>query len=123
MIPLKLLALVTGTVIAGEALALLGGMHWLSPAGNPWISIKNDGFLALDIASGLGLLGLALLVQDFRLSGVFRGLILLSLLAHGYRDGEYFWGGANRFCANGPLLVMNNIKLVGLAVTALLALA
>jgi hypothetical protein len=117
---LKLLTIVTGTVIAGETLALLVGMHWLSPAGNPWISIKNNGFLALDTAVGLGFLVLALAVLNFPLSGIFRTLILLSLLAHVYRDGEYL-SVANKFCANVPLLVVNNIKLVGLAVMAILA--
>ncbi len=117
---LKLLTIVTGNVIAGEALALLVGMHWLSPAGNPWVSNKNDGFLTLDIAVGLGFLVLASSVQSFPLSGILHTLILLSLLAHIYRDGEYFWS-ANKFCANVPLLAVNNIKLVGLAMMAVLA--
>ena len=37
----KLVILLTGLVIAGEALALQVGMHFLSERNNPWISFKN----------------------------------------------------------------------------------
>jgi hypothetical protein len=59
-LPFKAATLLTGMVVAGEALALLVGMHLLNEGDNPWPSLKNDFFLALDIAAGLGLIYLAL---------------------------------------------------------------
>jgi hypothetical protein len=96
-------------------------MHWLSPAGNPWVSSKNDLLLALDIAAGAGMIYFALTISGFSVPAVFRGLALMSLLAHSYRGWEYF-GGANPFCANAPLFAVNNVKLVGLAMIATLIL-
>ena len=46
---LRPLTLVTGILIAGEALALLVGMHLLSGSGNTWVSAKNDRLIGLDI--------------------------------------------------------------------------
>jgi hypothetical protein len=56
LVPFRIASLLTGLTMAGEALALLVGMHILSAVDNPWISVKNDLFLALDIVAGLGLL-------------------------------------------------------------------
>ena len=51
----KVATVVTGLVVAGQALALPVGMRLASRGDNPWISVKNDLYLALDIVAGLGL--------------------------------------------------------------------
>jgi hypothetical protein len=118
----RILPILTGALLTGEAIALLVGMRWLSPGGNPWISVKNDLFLGLDIAAGTGMIYLAVALEALPGSGLFRGLVLVSLLAHGYRDWEYLVSAGNRFCTNGPLFVVNNVKLAGLLAIAILML-
>ena len=46
---LKIVAIITGVLVAGEALALLVGMVVLSPHPNPWISPWNIFWFGLDI--------------------------------------------------------------------------
>jgi hypothetical protein len=113
-LPFKIVTLLTGMVIAGEALALLLGMHLLSEGGNPWISFKNDLSLVLDIVVGLGLVYLALAHRGAAWPYALYSLAGLALLTHGYREWEYLAGAGNAFCANTPLFVVNNLKLVGL---------
>jgi hypothetical protein len=50
----RVIASLTGGVVSVEALELLVGMHFLSKGDIPWISVKNDLFLATDILAGLG---------------------------------------------------------------------
>jgi hypothetical protein len=119
-LPFKITTLLTGLVLAGEALALLVGMHFLSESHNPWISLKNDLFLALDIVAGLGLVGLALAHRGSGWPYALYSLVGLALLTHGYREWEYLAGASNPFCANAPLLIVNTVKLVGLLAVALL---
>ena len=110
----KLLTLVTGAVVAGEALALLVGMHVLSRGDNAWMSIKNDLFLALDIVAGVGLVVVALAHRGAVWPYAFMFLAGLALLTHAYREWEYLAGASNPFCANAPLFVVNTLKLAGL---------
>ncbi len=119
-LPLKMTLLLTGTVMAGEALALLVGMHVLSEGDNAWLSAKNDLFLALDLVAGMGLLYLALVQRGAAWPYAFYSVVGLALLTHGYREWEYLAGAANPFCANVPLFVVNNLKLLCLAACAIL---
>jgi hypothetical protein len=119
---LRIVTVLTGLVIAGEALALLVGMRVLSGAGNPWVSPKNDAFLGLDILAGLGLILVALLDSHLFASGAFYLLALTSLLAHGTRDWECLARVENAFCANVPLFAVNNLKLLGLLVALVVGL-
>jgi hypothetical protein len=112
--------LLTGAVIAGEALALLVGMHVLSHGDDAWVSVKNDLFLALDIVTGLGLVYLALAPGGAAWPYAFSVLAGLALLTHGYREWEYLARASNPFCANGPLFAVNNLKLAGLLASAIL---
>ena len=117
---IKIVILLIGLVIVGEALALLVGMHILSERVNPWISFKNDLLLAFDFFSGAALVFLSLRNSD---PG---GLIFwiaagLALVTHAYRDWEYLIQAANLFCLNLPLFVVNNFKLAGVIVIFLLA--
>jgi hypothetical protein len=119
-LPFKITTLLTGAVVAGEALALLVGMHLLSESDNAWLSAKNDFFLALDILAGLGLLYLALAHRGPAWPYALYSLAGLALLTHGYREWEYLARAANPFCANLPLFVVNNLKLAGLLAVAIL---
>lgn len=108
-LPFKITTLLTGGVLVGEALALLVGMHLLSKGKAPRISVKNDLFLALDIAAGLGLVTLALVQRAAARPYALSFLVGLALLTHGYRAWEYLARAGNPFCANAPLFVVNNL--------------
>jgi hypothetical protein len=116
----KTATLLTGAVIAGEALALLVGMHVLSGGDNDWVSTKNDLFLALDIVAGLCLVFLALAHREGVWPYALGFLGGFALLTHAHREWEYLTGASNAFCANAPLFVVNSLKLAGLL--AILAL-
>jgi hypothetical protein len=117
---MKFVSLLTGLVIAGEALALLVGMHFLSERNNPWISLKNDLLFALDILTGSALIASSLRTGNPG-NPIFWVALGLALLAHIYRDWETLSHAANPFCLNLPLFVVNNVKLVGLLSIILLA--
>ena len=119
--PFNMIALVTGLFIAGEALALLVGMHFSSQSDKSWISAKNNLFLALDILAGLGLVYLALAQRGAAWPYDLYALTGLALLTHGYREWEYLAGIDNAFCATTPLFVVNNLKLVGLVAVLVLS--
>jgi hypothetical protein len=119
-LPFKIATVLTGLVVAGEALALLAGMRLLSEGGNPWVSVKNDLFLAFDIVTGLGLVYLALAHQGAAWHYAFFLLAGLALLAHGYREWEYLARSSNPFCANAPLFAVSNLKLASLLASAIL---
>ena len=119
-LPFKTATLLTGMVVAGEALALLVGMHFLSKGDDPWVSFKNDLFLTLDIATGLGLVYLALAHRGAACPYALYCLVGLALLTHGYREWEYLARASNPFCANGPLFAVNSLKLAGLLASAIL---
>lgn len=106
--------IITGTIIAGEATALLLGMHLFSGGDNPWISSKNDLLLILDFITGVGMIYLAVTDPGFYDSPTFLILTNVALLTHGYREWEYLTGNNNAFCANLPLFIVNNLKLAGL---------
>ncbi len=107
-----------GLLIFGEACALLVGMHFLSSRSNPWISLKNDLFLGVDIITGLGLLFCAVAAAGTAPGVAAYIFLAAAALTHGYRLWEYAAGAANRFCINLPLFVFNDIKLVGVLIVA-----
>lgn len=117
-----ILLFITGALVGGEALALAVGMRLPAGVPNSWLSVKNNAFLLLDILTGAAILAAAFGGQGGRLSIwllVFTGA---ALLLHLYREWEYLSGFANAFCANRPLFIVNNVKLLGLlAVMALTA--
>lgn len=118
-LPFDVVTLVTGLFIAGEALALLVGMHFSSEGDKTWITFKNDLFLVLDIVLGLGLVYLALAHRGAAWPYALYVLAGLALLTHGYREWEYLAGADNAFCATTPLFVVNNLKLAGLVASLL----
>ena len=104
----------TGLVVFGEALALLVGMHILGERDNPWTSLKNDVFLATDIIAGLVLVYFAFKADNVFAPAIFWTATIILLISHGYRDAEYFLDLDNKFCSNVPLMIFNNVKLLGL---------
>jgi hypothetical protein len=110
---LKTSSVVTGGLIAGEGLALLIGMHFLSKGDNSWISPKNDILLGADLITGAGLVYLALSKDNFHQSNWFYILSSVAIISHGFREWEYFFGHHNKFCINLPLFILNNIKFAG----------
>ena len=56
---LEIVAIITGILVAGEAMALLVGMVVLSPHPNPWISPRNIFWFGLDIVCGASLKGVS----------------------------------------------------------------
>jgi hypothetical protein len=114
--------ILTGLVIAGEAVALVVGVHILGPDNNPWASPKNNLLLGLDILTGLGLVILVATNRNGQPTTAIYGLLLISIVTHGYRGWEYLIGAGNRFCDNVPLFVVNSLKLAGLVVVAISAI-
>ena len=102
-------------MIFGEALALLVGMIFLSGSENSWLSYKNNVVIALDLFAGAVLIHLAAQGNLDPIDViVFWGSVHLTFAAHLYREWEYLAKLANAFCANVPLFVLNNVKLIGL---------
>ena len=115
----KTVTIITGVLVAGEALALLAGMYFLSPRPNAWISALHTGMIILDILCGAGLIILILLKASSLRNGLLLTTGLVSFAAHIYREWEYLASPtANRFLTNTPLFVVNNVKLIGLILIA-----
>ena len=120
----RIITLLTAVLVAGEGLALLVGMYLLSPRPNPWITAPHTLLLALDILCGAGLILLALAPAGGLRDGLLLIAALVSLAAHAYREWEYFTSpAAARFLTNVPLFVLNNIKLVGLMLIAVMCVS
>ena len=119
---LRVSELVAGLAVAGEAVALTVGMHFLSPRPNTWISAKNDLLLAIDVGVGVGLVGLALADAVGTQSGILGVCLAVGITAHFYRAWQWLADASGRFCINRPLVAVNAIKLAGLVgLAALLA--
>jgi hypothetical protein len=110
---LKAATLLTGGLIAGEALALLVGMHFLSPVKPAWATPKNDTLLGLDLLTGAGLIYLGISEPNLAHSNYFYLLSTTTLLSHGYREWEYLGNTQDAFAFNQPLFVVNTMKLTG----------
>jgi len=102
--------ILTGLVTAGEALALVVAMYFLSEGNNPWISVKNELFLMLDFGTGLGLVYVALAHRGAAWLYILYTLAGLAGLIHGYLEWEYLAGAGNPYCANAPLFIVNTPK-------------
>ena len=109
-----------GLIVIGEAIALLVGMHLLNKHSKPWISIKNDLLLAVDIITGAAIIYIAMVNGIMSQSNIVYLVMVFALLAHGYREWEYLINAPNKFCVNASLFAFNNIKLIGLLVVILL---
>jgi hypothetical protein len=115
---IRILTVLTGLVVAGEALALVAGMHVLSPGDTPWVSLKNDLFLGFDVVAGMGLVILAASRGGSPAPGLFYALLFTASITHGYQEWEVLARVGHAFCANAPLFAVNTLKLAGLLLIA-----
>jgi len=120
---IKTVAILTGLVVAGEALALTLGMRILGRRDSPWICRKNDLLLEIDLFTGLGLIILTAISAHPDAAIPFYVLVILSIITHSYRELEFLTRAESAFCANKPLFVVNNLKLIGLLILAADAIA
>jgi hypothetical protein len=111
----------TGAIIALESLALFVGTHLVSRS-TEWAVPKNTVFILLDVVGGAGLIWIALKSRSDPFPPVFYFLGTVLILTHAYREWEYLVGTERAFCANLPLFVFNNIRLLGLGAATFLAL-
>ena len=109
---LKSASLVTGGLMAGEALYLLISMNF-TQANNPWATPKNNWLAISDLIVGLGMVYQAQNNQQLYDSSTLYLYSGLATLTHTYRECEYCNDEENKFCANLPLFVINNVKLLG----------
>jgi len=110
--------LFTGSLILGEALALIIGAGIFIKPRPLWLNQKNFAFLADDIFFGIILLLCAL--DILKAPWIFWVSIISTFLSHVWRDAEYVAKFPNRFCANAGLFLVNNLKLLGLIASIVL---
>ena len=111
---LQVVTILVGVIVAGEAAALAVGMHLVKKSESPWISLKNDLLLALDVVVGLALILIAFDGGNLIEPIWFSIFVVIGLLTHIYRIWEYLAGRETPFCGNRPLFIFNNIKFFGL---------
>ncbi len=114
----------TGAVIAIESIILFIGVRLTAKTGEPWLCVKNNLLVLLDVVAGVALIYFAFVFQRVSLpfTTIFYALIIVSICTHGYREWEYLAGVENRFFFNLPLFVFNNIRLLGLLAAGCLML-
>jgi hypothetical protein len=112
----RMIAGLTGAVIAFESLALLFGTH-LVARDSAWAVPKNTILIALDILGGTWLLFVVVRGRSRPVSIAFYVVAGILLFTHLHREWEYLAGLPNAFCANLPLFVFNNLRLAGLVAT------
>ena len=113
---LQVVTILVAMVVSGEAAALAVGIHIIKKSQSPWISLKNDLLLALDVVVGFVLILLAIDSENFPQPIWFPLFATLGLLTHIFRVWEYLAGRESPFCDNRPLFMLNNLKFVGLLV-------
>jgi hypothetical protein len=101
-----ILAVVTGLLVAGEAVALWIGVVVLNPD-SPWVTKMVRTLLVADIVSGAALVASV----DSPILLVPAATVILA--THAYRVWEVLARRPDRFCFNLGLFVFNNIKLLG----------
>jgi hypothetical protein len=113
----KIVAVLAGLVIAGEAAALLTGMHLFVRPTSPWLTPKNNALAVLDVITGAIIVALAITGKT---PGLFYATAALTLLTHAFRDWEYLASAGSPFAFNLPLFVVNNLKLAGIIAAVVL---
>jgi hypothetical protein len=110
----KIITVLTGLIMVGEAVTLLvGTLQGVGETGS-WLSLKNGLLLQVDIITGVALILIALLVKDYLGSPIFYAVMVIAVVTHVFRDWEYFNGVQNVFLVNRGLFILNNVRLAGL---------
>ena len=113
----KIIAILAGLVITGEAAALLVGMHLFVRPISPWLIPKNNVLAAVDMITGTLIVVLAITGKSPSLFYVAAGV---ALITHTFRDWEYLASVKNPFVFNLPLFIVNNLKLIGVIAAMML---
>lgn len=116
MSALQIVTILVSLIVAGEAAALAIGMHIFKKSESPWVSLKNDLLMALDVVVGLALIFLAFDGANFPQPTWFFVFVIIGLLTHLFRLWEYLARREHTFCGNRPLFIVNNLKFIGLLV-------
>ena len=110
----RIFTILVSLLIAGEAAVLAVRMHIVKKSKSPWISLKNDLMLSLDVVVGLVLVLLVSDEPNFPQPVWLPLFTILGLLTHIYRMWEYRARRKGAFCAGQRLYRVNLIKLIGL---------
>lgn len=114
MSALQVVTLIVGIIVAGEATALAIGIHIVKKSDSPWVSLKNDLLLALDVVVGLVLILMVFGSEKFPPPVWFPIFVSIGLITHIFRIWEYLSDRTSSFCGNRSLFILNNLKFVGL---------
>ena len=114
----KIISLLLGLLIVGEAIPLLLVMYGKSSKPAEWKTRFNTNTLLMDIAFGMIIIFNA--IEDMPFKVIAIGALLIT---HLYREIEYFnKGKKNRIIINIPLFIVNSIKLIGLIILFIIVL-
>ncbi len=123
MLFFKIMTILTGAFISGEALALTAGVHLFGDPANLWITPTNNIMLIADVITGAGLIYVGITADSNFNSVMFWIFTGVAILTHGFREWEYIADIENKFCGNLPLFIMNNIKLAGLTAISITSIS
>lgn len=115
VIPIFIICL--SALVAGEAIALMLGMALSGSEKRSWLLNRNLLWLITDLVAGAGL---CWLVWDFHEHYTLIWILVSILsLSHAWRFMEVLLAWPGAFCFNTALYIVNNLKLVGLLLTAI----
>ena len=110
------LTVILGGLILGESVALLVGTTIIKSKISGWLQRKNGFLLGLDVILAV-LIILAIPALQYFPRIFFSLFLLIGIASHSYRTLEYYSKKERyKFCANLPLFIVNNIKLIGFIV-------
>jgi len=105
------ITVILGGLMIGESFALLIGTTIIRSKIYGWLNKKNGTYLASDIIVAVLIILALPALQNFP-AYLFSLFLAVGIATHSYRTLEYFSQTQRKFCANFPLFVMNNIKLM-----------
>ncbi|MFW9921815.1 MAG: hypothetical protein ACFFDW_00815 [Candidatus Thorarchaeota archaeon] len=109
---LKLVNIFLGLLITGEALALIIGMN-INTDGNEWLTTANYTLLAIDLVSGILIAALSFKLEKKKYLAVLFFTLAVIVGSHIFRNIDFVTNPENHFVFNVPLLIFNNVKLLG----------
>jgi hypothetical protein len=107
-------------IMIGEAIALLAGTLIIPSQTSNWLNKKNASLLILDVIAGIMIL-VALPQLHYLSFEIFLLLLAIGIATHTYRTIQYYSAEQIKFCSNLPLFIVNNLKLLGLLIIAVMS--